>query len=833
MTMTPSLEIAPGHRVRWGEGRILVEADDDRSRLRAALAHHLQVGEGGDALIFGGQVRGRFSAPSTVDALTAFEARFLADNHVPLTLPTGASSFSPRTDLHTHFAAALPGRALVELAAVEEGVIVPRALLAEVGMDARQDVPVALLDGPARVRLARSLDVPLDRQITFQDMERLYARRGPLTKHPRLFVPQLRAISQRFAAAGVSYAELSLFTVVEPDALAALHASLDELEAASGVRLRFLVALSRHDDLEWDLDVLDRVEQCLPSRAIAGVDIMGHETCSTRAFVPVLERAAALGKARPGFVVRVHAGENPAYPENVREAVRALLPFPGIEIRIGHGLYGVDDDTLADMARNADRVVVEFNLTSNLALNNIQTTLQVPLRQYVDAGVSVVLGSDGAGLYGTSAPDEVRVALACGLDEARLDRLRQTEEALLARRKEWERETPPLRDWMPPPPLPRRHFTPARAAELAVLRGVVRSAQEQRLRELGATVSDETPSLAGRPLLWLAGAWRHAFAAWSPEEIRYATTVLDEVLRGLAARGGVLLTGGTRHGMEGLSHGLAEQAGVEVLGAIVEQTLAEDLDERVRRFWRCARSLYEKAAPVVRLVRDTQGMGLFLGGGLIVADEQQAAYNLRARHVLLSGLRGAAVDAARASQHARFVDDATGVLAALDDRRPRGRLRYPGPNDAADVVVIRRGALGEDELLLIRRHDDSDAAAGRMSLPGGFVRPGESPRDAAVRELLEETGMRVPAKALVPVTIVSGGSRDPRDTDERWVRSHVFAVRVDGASPHDNAGSLVLGGSDAAAALFVSFERRPRLAFDHDQLVTQALAALSEKNLGP
>jgi ADP-ribose pyrophosphatase YjhB (NUDIX family)/adenosine deaminase len=828
MTKLPGLELAPGHRVRWEGGRILVESDDDRSRLRAALERHLVVGEGGHTLILGGRVRARFSAPEHIEPLTSFEARFLADNNVPLPLPSGAPSFAPRTDFHTHFAGALSGRALLELAA-EHGVAVPHELLAQAGIHASQDVSATALDVLARERLARSLDVPLDRQITFQDMERLYARRSPLTKHPRLFVPQLRAIARELAASGVSYAELSLSTAVEPEVLSALHASLDDIEAASGVRLRFLVALSRHDDLEWDLDVLDRLEQCLASRAVVGVDIMGQETCSTRAFIPVLERAAALGGARPGFVVRVHAGENPAFPENVREAVRALLPFPGLEIRIGHGLYGVDDETLASMARNSDRVVVEFNITSNLALNNIQTTLQVPLLRYVDAGVAVVLGSDGAGLYGTCATDEARAALACGLDEARLARLRLTEDTLLARRQESERTRPPLRDWSPPPLAPRRHFTPERAAELAALRSAVRATQDRRLRELGATVTDEVPALAGRPLLWLAGAWRHAFAAWSLEEVRHATIILEEVLRGLAARGGVLLTGGTRHGVEGLSHGLAAQASVEVLGAIVEQTLPEDLDARVQRFWRCARSLYEKAAPVVRLVRDTQGLGLFLGGGLIVADEQQAAHNVRARNVLLSGLRGPAVDAARASQHARFVGDAAGVLATLDDKRPWGRLRYPGPNDATDVVLIQRGALGEDELLLIRRHDDSDAAAGRMSLPGGFVHPGETPPEAAIRELLEETGVRVPASALVPVSVVAGGGRDPRDTEERWVRSHVFAVRLDGASPHGTTGSLVLGGSDAEAALFVAVARRPRLAFDHDELVTKALAVLSAR----
>jgi ADP-ribose pyrophosphatase YjhB (NUDIX family) len=828
MKIPPGLVIAPGHRVKWLEGRLAIEADEDRSRLRAALERHLLPGEDGHTLILGGQLRARLGTPLEVVPLSAVEARFLADNNVPLVLPLGTPALSPRTDLHTHFAGALPGKALVELAAATEGVTVPRGVLSEIGIDARQDVPASALNTLARERLARSLDVPLDRQITFQDMERLYARRSPLTKHPLLFIPQLRAIARQLAATGVCYAELSLSSALEPEVLTALHASLDAIEDEGGVRLRFLVALSRHDDLEWDLDVLDRMEQCLPSRAIAGVDIMGHETCSTRAFVPVLERAAALGEARPGFVVRVHAGENPAFPENVREAIRTLLPFPGVEIRIGHGLYGVDGETLAAMACSADRVIVEFNLTSNLALNNIQTTLQVPLRQYVDAGVSAVLGTDGAGLYGTSASDEARAALACGLDEPRLARIRHTEDALLKRRQESERARPSLRDWSPPAPALRRHFTPARAAELTALRGAVLAAQEQRLRQMGATVAHEAPALAGRPLLWLAGAWRHAFSTWSPDEVQHASAILTEVLRGLAARGGLLLTGGTCHGMEGLSHGLAAQAGVEVLGAIAEETLADDLDARVRTFWRCARSLYEKASPVVRWVRDAHGLGLFLGGGLIVADEQQAALNVRARHVLLSGLRGAAVDAARASKHARFVDDAASILEALDDTRPWGQLRYPGPNDAADVVLLRRGALGDTELLLIRRHDDSGAAAGRMSLPGGFIRPGESPRDAAVRELREETGFRLPAEALVPVTLVAGGGRDPRDTAERWVRSHVFAALAEdgSATPQGASSNLVLGGSDAAAALFVSVTRRPPLAFDHDRLVTQALAVL-------
>ena len=132
--------------------------------------------------------------------------------------------------------------------------------------------------------------------------------------------------------------------------------------------------------------------------------------------------------------------------------------------------------------------------------------------------------------------------------------------------------------------------------------------------------------------------------------------------------------------------------------------------------------------------------------------------------------------------------------------------------DLARSEAFYAGVLG---LPVIRRHDDAGAAAGRFALPGGFVQPGETPAAAAARELREETGLSLPADVLVPITIVEGGGRDPRDTDERWVRSHVFAARVD----HD---VLVRGGSDAAAAVFVDVRLRPALAFDHDVLVERA-----------
>lgn len=128
-----------------------------------------------------------------------------------------------------------------------------------------------------------------------------------------------------------------------------------------------------------------------------------------------------------------------------------------------------------------------------------------------------------------------------------------------------------------------------------------------------------------------------------------------------------------------------------------------------------------------------------------------------------------------------------------------GWVHFADPKVAAAVLVERDG-----RVLLVRRVNEP--YRGLWTLPAGFVDAGEDPAEAAARECLEETGLRVRVTGVVEV---APGREHPRGADFILVYA---AEVVD--------GSLV-PADDADAADWFPRDSLPPLAFRATRVVLE------------
>ena len=132
--------------------------------------------------------------------------------------------------------------------------------------------------------------------------------------------------------------------------------------------------------------------------------------------------------------------------------------------------------------------------------------------------------------------------------------------------------------------------------------------------------------------------------------------------------------------------------------------------------------------------------------------------------------------------------------------------KYPRPAVTADCIVITKEE--NAKVLLIQRGDEP--YKGTWAFPGGFMNMDETTEQCAIRELEEETGLKV--KDVHQIGAYSKVDRDPRG---RTITVAYLAIIDKPIS--------VVGQDDAAKAEWWPISALPQLAFDHNEIMADAI----------
>jgi len=130
------------------------------------------------------------------------------------------------------------------------------------------------------------------------------------------------------------------------------------------------------------------------------------------------------------------------------------------------------------------------------------------------------------------------------------------------------------------------------------------------------------------------------------------------------------------------------------------------------------------------------------------------------------------------------------------------RMTYKNPVLTVDGVIIKNHSI-----VLVKR--SKPPFERQYALPGGFVEYGETVERALIREIVEETGLKVKIKNLIGV--YSDPNRDPRG----HIISLAFQAQI--------IGGELSSGSDASEVRLFDIRNLPRLAFDHEKIIQDAL----------
>lgn len=131
---------------------------------------------------------------------------------------------------------------------------------------------------------------------------------------------------------------------------------------------------------------------------------------------------------------------------------------------------------------------------------------------------------------------------------------------------------------------------------------------------------------------------------------------------------------------------------------------------------------------------------------------------------------------------------------------------YPRPAVTTDCVVFAHDGNGLS-ILLIQR--GGEPYKGAWAFPGGFLNMDETAEQGALRELQEETGLE-----LNHVTQIGAFTEVDRDPRSRVITIAFYAF---------SKKCEVKGGDDAALAQWFPIDQLPKLAFDHESILREAI----------
>ena len=275
-------------------------------------------------------------------------------------------------------------------------------------------------------------------------------------KNNTFFQNKLLWIAREYQKQGIRYTEIAdtNFTKKGMPAISLLeqiHEIMPTIEKETGVKIRFLVGIRRipltiikdqktsSNYLRENIDVMKAVAK---SPYIVGSDFIGEEINDISELQPAItEIVRYIKQEDPNFTIRIHAGENDSLRDNVEKSIdcikKALKPGETMpNFRLGHGLYtpSLKSEKGKKLIKKMQETgaIIEFQLTSNVRLNNLSNISKHPIKEYLNNNVKCVQGTDGCGFYGVDTIDE-QLALQNLLDLTGEDfaKMRKVEEEIM------------------------------------------------------------------------------------------------------------------------------------------------------------------------------------------------------------------------------------------------------------------------------------------------------------------------------------------------------------------------------------------------------------------